>query len=94
MALTSSEDLLLAIVGKSTIQVIPSGQLGLTDSLYDVSPLQPTAVHMTHDNKVIVGTIDKGPSTYVCCELFDHFKLCLVVQRSSFHQVAMQRWKL
>jgi hypothetical protein len=31
------------------------------DSLYDVSPLLPTAVHVTHDNKVIVGAIDKGP---------------------------------
>jgi len=61
MALTSSEDLLLAIVGKSTIQVIPSGQLGLMDSLYDVSPLRPIAVHVTHDNNVIVGAIDKGP---------------------------------
>jgi hypothetical protein len=49
MALTSSEDLLLATVGKSTIQVIPSGKLGLMDSLYDVSPLLPTAVHVTHD---------------------------------------------
>ena len=60
MALTSSEDLLLA-TGTSTIQVIPSGQLGLMDSLYDVSPLRPIAVHVTHDNKVIVGAIDKGP---------------------------------
>ena len=60
MALTSSEDLLLA-AGTSTIQVIPSGNLGLMDSLYDVSPLLPTAVHVTHDNKVIVGAIDKGP---------------------------------
>jgi hypothetical protein len=31
------------------------------DSLYDVSPLLPTAVHVTHDNKVIVGAIEKGP---------------------------------
>jgi hypothetical protein len=61
MALTSSEDLLLATVGASKIQVIPSGKLGLMDSLYDVSPLQPIAVHMTHDNKVIVGAIDQGP---------------------------------
>jgi hypothetical protein len=61
IALTSSEDLLLASVGTSTIQVIPSGQLGLMDSLYDVSPLLPMAVHVTHDNKVIVGAIDKGP---------------------------------
>jgi hypothetical protein len=61
MALTSSEDLLLAIIGKSTIQVIPSGKQELMDSLYDVSPLLPIAVHVTHDNKVIVGAIDKGP---------------------------------
>jgi hypothetical protein len=61
MVLTSSEDLLLTSVGKSTIQVIPSGKLELMDSLYDVSPLLPIAVHVTHDNKVIVGAIDKGP---------------------------------
>ena len=60
MALTSSEDLLLA-AGTSTIQVIPSGKLGLMDSLYDVSPLLPTAVHMTYDNNVIVGAVDKLP---------------------------------
>jgi hypothetical protein len=60
MALTSSEDLLLA-TGKSTIQVIPSGQLELMDSLYNVSPLLPTAVHVTHDNKVIVGAVNKVP---------------------------------
>ena len=60
MALTSSEDLLLA-TGTSTIQVIPSGILELMDSLYDVSPLLPTAVHVTHDNKVIVGAVDKVP---------------------------------
>jgi hypothetical protein len=61
MALTSSEDLLLASVDTSTIQVIPSGKQELMDSLYDVSPLLPTAVHVTHDNKVIVGAVDKLP---------------------------------
>jgi hypothetical protein len=61
MALTSSEDLLLTTVDESTIQVIPSGQLELMDSLYDVSPLLPTTVHVTHDNKVIVGAVDKLP---------------------------------
>jgi hypothetical protein len=60
MALTSSEDLLLA-ADTSTIQVIPSGQLELMDSLYDVSPLLPRAVHVTHDNKVIVGAVDQRP---------------------------------
>jgi hypothetical protein len=52
MALTSSEDLLLA-AGTSTIQVIPSGKQELMDSLYDVSPLLPTAVHVTHDNIIL-----------------------------------------
>ena len=60
MALTSSENLLLA-AGTSTIQVIPSGKQELMDSLYDVSPLLPTAVHVTHDNNVIVGAVDKLP---------------------------------
>jgi hypothetical protein len=31
--------------------------LELMDSLYDVSPLLPIAVHVTHDNKVIVGAL-------------------------------------
>ncbi|XP_071170001.1 uncharacterized protein [Mytilus edulis] len=54
MAVTQSNNLLIS-TGQSKLKQI-SGDAGTpTDSLYDVSPFLPTAVHVTNDNKVLVG---------------------------------------
>ncbi|XP_076103763.1 uncharacterized protein LOC143072611 [Mytilus galloprovincialis] len=55
MAITTSNNLLLCVHGKSRIQqlIITTGKL--SDTVYNVSPLFSTAIHITSDNKVIVG---------------------------------------
>ncbi|XP_071162338.1 E3 ubiquitin-protein ligase TRIM71-like [Mytilus edulis] len=54
MAVTPSNQLLLCVFGEARLQHISStGEL--TDSVYDVSPLFPNAIHIISDNKLIVG---------------------------------------
>ncbi|XP_071162358.1 uncharacterized protein [Mytilus edulis] len=54
MAVTPSNQLLLCVYGKTRLQQISSSG-ELTDSVYDVSPLLPIAIHVISDNKLIVG---------------------------------------
>ncbi|XP_071162324.1 uncharacterized protein [Mytilus edulis] len=54
MAVTPSNQLLLCAKGKTRLQHISSSG-ELTDSIYDVSPLLPIAIHVISDNKLIVG---------------------------------------
>ncbi|XP_071162340.1 uncharacterized protein [Mytilus edulis] len=54
MAVTPSNQLLLCVYGKTRLQQISSSG-ELTDSVYDVSPLLPSAIHVISDNKLIVG---------------------------------------
>ncbi|XP_071168690.1 uncharacterized protein [Mytilus edulis] len=58
MAITQSNDLLISI-GGTRLKQISSNTGTLTDSLYNVSPLVSTAVHITSDNKVLVGGVNK-----------------------------------
>ncbi|XP_052090154.1 uncharacterized protein LOC127726720 [Mytilus californianus] len=59
MAFTSTGDLLLSSDGLVLKQI--SGKTGeLTDSIYNVSPLLYSAVHVTKDGKVIVGVQSTG----------------------------------
>ncbi|XP_063425579.1 E3 ubiquitin-protein ligase TRIM71-like [Mytilus trossulus] len=54
MAVTPSNQLLMIVQGKTELQQISSpGEL--TDSVYDVTPLLPNAIHVISDNKLIVG---------------------------------------
>ncbi|XP_076104387.1 uncharacterized protein LOC143073038 [Mytilus galloprovincialis] len=54
MAILASDDLLMS-TGKSRLQMISSTSGKVTDSVYDISPLLPTAVHITSGGQVIVG---------------------------------------
>ncbi|XP_071160847.1 uncharacterized protein [Mytilus edulis] len=54
MAVTPSNQLLLCVFGETRLQHISSSG-ELTDSVYDVSPLLPSAIHVISDNKLIVG---------------------------------------
>ncbi|XP_071162328.1 uncharacterized protein [Mytilus edulis] len=54
MAVTPSNQLLLCVLGETRLQQISSSG-ELTDSVYDVSPLLPIAIHVISDNKLIVG---------------------------------------
>ncbi|VDI81173.1 Hypothetical predicted protein [Mytilus galloprovincialis] len=54
MAVTPSNQLLLWFLGNTRLQQISSSG-DLTDSVYDVSPLLPNAIHVISDNKLIVG---------------------------------------
>ncbi|XP_071160846.1 tripartite motif-containing protein 66-like [Mytilus edulis] len=58
MAVTPSNQLLLCAKGETRLQQISSiGEL--TDSIYDVTPLLPIAIHVISDNKLIVGAYNE-----------------------------------
>ncbi|XP_052106285.1 uncharacterized protein LOC127738870 [Mytilus californianus] len=54
MAVTPSNQLLLSVLGETRLQQISSTGT-LTDSVYDVKPFYPIAIHVVSDNKLIVG---------------------------------------
>ncbi|CAC5398416.1 unnamed protein product [Mytilus coruscus] len=58
MAVLPSNDILLCIEGESSLIQLNSITGELTDSVYDVDPLVPTAIHITSGNKVVVGGND------------------------------------
>ncbi|XP_076101056.1 uncharacterized protein LOC143070801 [Mytilus galloprovincialis] len=58
MAVTQSHNLLLCSVG-SRLQEINTNTGTLTDSVYNMSPLEPTAVYITSDDKVLIGGVNK-----------------------------------
>ncbi|XP_076104382.1 uncharacterized protein LOC143073036 [Mytilus galloprovincialis] len=58
IAVTASDDLLVS-TGESRLQMIRSTTGKVTDSLYDVGPLLPRAVHITSGGRVIVGGVNK-----------------------------------
>lgn len=59
MAITPTGDLLLSS-GGSVLKKISGDACDLTDSVYNVSPLYYTAIHVTKDGKVIVGVTSGG----------------------------------
>ncbi|XP_071171123.1 uncharacterized protein [Mytilus edulis] len=54
MAILPSNDIILS-VGRSRLQQLSITTGKLTDTVYDIDPLGPTAIHVTSDNKVVVG---------------------------------------
>ncbi|XP_052102172.1 uncharacterized protein LOC127735827 [Mytilus californianus] len=64
MTVTQSNNLLLCCEG-SRLQEISSITGKLTDSVYNVSPLVPSAVYITSDNKVLVGGVKPGRSVVI-----------------------------
>ncbi|XP_063431661.1 uncharacterized protein LOC134714351 [Mytilus trossulus] len=56
MALTDDNDILLA-TGKSRIQQLSTITGKITDTVYNISPLISTTVHVTSNNKVIIGVV-------------------------------------
>ncbi|VDI77129.1 Hypothetical predicted protein [Mytilus galloprovincialis] len=55
MAVTASDDLLLAVRGKSRLQMISSTTGKVTDSVYDINPFIASSIHITNGSQVIVG---------------------------------------
>ncbi|VDH94623.1 Hypothetical predicted protein [Mytilus galloprovincialis] len=55
MATNASDDLLLAVSDKSRLQMLSSTTSKVTDSVYDINPYRPIAVHVTSGGRVIVG---------------------------------------
>ncbi|XP_071169226.1 uncharacterized protein [Mytilus edulis] len=55
MAITASDNLLLAVSGKSRLQMIRRTTGKITDSVYDISPFLPIAIHVTSGGQVILG---------------------------------------
>ncbi|XP_071171945.1 uncharacterized protein [Mytilus edulis] len=66
MAVTQSNNLLIS-TGESRLKQISDQTGSITDSVYNVSPFLPAAVHITNDNKVLVGCIclNDGPPKHV-----------------------------
>ncbi|VDI70494.1 Hypothetical predicted protein [Mytilus galloprovincialis] len=56
MAITSSDDLLLVVRGKSRLQMISSFTGGVTDTVYTIHPFCPIAIHVTSENQIILGS--------------------------------------
>lgn len=62
LSLMPNGDLLLCLVSnQSILKVISVGTLEIRDSPYNVSPHLAHCIHVTHENKVIVGVKDNGP---------------------------------
>ncbi|XP_076105659.1 uncharacterized protein LOC143073787 [Mytilus galloprovincialis] len=57
MAITQTNNLLISALESRLKQISNTGTL--TDSVYNVSPFHSAAVHITSDNKVLVGCINK-----------------------------------
>ncbi|VDH98060.1 tripartite motif-containing protein 71 [Mytilus galloprovincialis] len=55
MANTKSNNLLLSVERKPRLQQLNITTGNITDSVYNMSPLLPTCIHINSDNKVIVG---------------------------------------
>ncbi|VDI06409.1 tripartite motif-containing protein 2/3 [Mytilus galloprovincialis] len=55
IAVLPSNDILLSTAETSRLQQLSVTTGKLTDTVYDVAPLVPTVIHITSDNKIIVG---------------------------------------
>ncbi|VDI04790.1 Hypothetical predicted protein [Mytilus galloprovincialis] len=74
MATTASDDLLVS-TRKSRLQMISSTTGKVTESVYDIYPFLPTAIHITSEGKVIVGGYnvnDKRVAVFVINKNGDH----------------------
>ncbi|XP_063420574.1 uncharacterized protein LOC134705787 [Mytilus trossulus] len=74
MATIASDDLLVSTM-KSRLQVISSTTGKVTESVYDINPFLPTAIHITSEGQVIVGgydVIDKRVAVFVINKNGDH----------------------
>lgn len=59
MAIIKSSELLLKVFGRNRLQQFNSSTGQLSDSVYDAKTLAAIAIHVTNDNKVIVGGVNK-----------------------------------
>ncbi|XP_063435863.1 uncharacterized protein LOC134716785 [Mytilus trossulus] len=74
MAISPSNDLLLS-VGKSRLQQLNISTGELSDTVYNVKPLASTIIHITSNNKVIVGGVNDKlgrKAVFVMNEKGDH----------------------
>ncbi|VDI58142.1 Hypothetical predicted protein [Mytilus galloprovincialis] len=56
----TDEEVLQRVKPEGTkLNILSSFNIVVYDSVYNVSPLEPTAVHVTSDNKVLVGCVNK-----------------------------------
>jgi len=58
MALTKSNNILLSIFDSSEVKLLTNA--GEIKSFISVAPLQPTGIHLTNNNDIILGVRDKG----------------------------------
>ncbi|XP_071169057.1 E3 ubiquitin-protein ligase TRIM71-like [Mytilus edulis] len=60
MAILASDNLLIKVKGKTRLQMISSTTGKVTDSVYDIKPLIPIAIHITSGGQIIVGGNKEG----------------------------------
>ncbi|XP_052098620.1 uncharacterized protein LOC127733298 [Mytilus californianus] len=73
MAISKSDDLLLAVSDKSKLQMISSTTGKVTDTVYDINPFIPGAIHITSGGQVIVGGYnDERVAVFVINKNGDH----------------------
>ena len=58
MALTKRNDILLSICDSSKVKLLTNAEE--IKSFISVAPLQPTGIHLTNNNDIILGVMDKG----------------------------------
>ena len=62
MALAKSNELLLSIFDSSEVKLLIN--VGEIKSFISVAPLQPTGIHLTNNNDIILGVWDKGDAIF------------------------------
>ncbi|VDI02209.1 Hypothetical predicted protein [Mytilus galloprovincialis] len=78
ISVTQSNNLLIS-TGETSLKQISSNTGTLTDSVYNMSPLHPIAVHITSDNKVLVACVQGIGNIHVVDEVSDHGRQRVVV---------------
>ncbi|CAC5408261.1 unnamed protein product [Mytilus coruscus] len=60
MAVTSSNNSLLSVVGDPRLKLLNGSTRQISDSKYNVAPLWTCGIHVTRDQKVVVGAVTTG----------------------------------
>lgn len=60
MAVTSSNNVLLSVIGAPRLKLLNGNTRQISDSKYNVAPLWTCGIHVTRDRKVIIGAVTTG----------------------------------
>ncbi|XP_071151199.1 uncharacterized protein [Mytilus edulis] len=67
LAITHDNDLLIATEGP-ILKQIKSGTNKIIDTVFDLTPYEPVSIHITRQNKIIVGAYDDGKGMVIAMD--------------------------